>query len=97
MNDNNLFFNLWDVLGRYYIKQVVVGYPKQHEKTQKKIDAFIENILFVDDKIDIVKTDEEYTSVQSWNTTGDFKKNETEDTISAMYILAWFLGKELTN
>ena len=95
MNDNNLFFNLGDVLGRYFIKQVVVGYPKQHEKTQKKIDTFVDNILYIDDQIEIVKTDEEYSSVQSGATTWNYQKNETEDTIAAMHILAWFLWKEL--
>jgi hypothetical protein len=31
--------------------------------------------------------DEDYTSVQSWEITSNFKKNVAEDTVSAMLIL----------
>jgi len=91
MNDQQLFFNIADIVGRYFIKQAVVWYPKQHQETQQKIDEFLENLLFVDPNIKITKTNEEYTSVQAGDTTGNFKKNETEDTLAAMYILKYYL------
>lgn len=69
MNDQSLYFNMSDVLVRYRIEKVVIGYPKQHEDAQKAIDEMIKRLLFIDDKLDIEKVDEEYTSVQSGETT----------------------------
>lgn len=97
MNDQSLYFNMSDVLARYRITKVVVWYPKQHEDAQKEIDAMIKRLLFIDDKLDIEKVDEEYTSVQSWETTGDFTKNIAEDTVAAMYILEWYLKNRDAN
>lgn len=65
MNDQQLFFNMADIVSRYFIRQAVVGYPKQHKELQEKIDDFLENLLFVDPNIEVIKTDEEYTSVQA--------------------------------
>lgn len=91
MNDKSLFFDVWDILGRYHIKKVVVWYPKQHKETQVKIDEFLKNITFVDRDIVCEKVDEEYSSVMANATTGTYKKDETEDTLAAIHILEWYM------
>lgn len=92
MNDKSLFFDVWDVLSRYHIKQVVVGYPKQHKETQVKIDEFLKNINYVDKDIECTKVDEEYSSVQAGATTGTFIKDEKEDTLAALIILENYIN-----
>lgn len=88
MNDGNLFFSIWDVLTRYKIKKIIIGYPKNEEEIQKKIDNFIEQLKFIVlDEVKIEKIDEDYTSIEAWAVTWDFKKNEAEDTLSAIKIL----------
>ena len=94
MNDAQLFFNISDIVSRYFIKKAVVWYPKQHLKLQEKIDDFLENLLFVDANIDVIKVDEEYSSVQAGERSGNFEKNESEDTLAAMIILENFLAKK---
>jgi RNase H-fold protein (predicted Holliday junction resolvase) len=59
--------------------------------------VMIERLLLIDEKLTIEKVDEEYTSVQSWETTGDFTKNIAEDTVAAMHILETYLKNEKNN
>lgn len=87
MNDESLFYNMWSVLGRYFIWTVVIWFPKQHKKHQTAIDSFIEQLLFVEKKLKIVKTDEEYSSVQAAQKLWTIKKVPWEDSIAAMIIL----------
>lgn len=91
MNDPGLFFSIGDVLERYHIGTVVIGYPKQHKEFQTQIDAFLENILFINEDINVVKVDEEYSSVQAQAKTDDYKKTSHEDTLAAMVILENYL------
>ena len=87
MNDESLFFNMWSVLERYYIWTVVVWYPKQHKISQKSIDSFIEQLSFIDTSLDIVKADEEYSSVEASAKLEVVEKTPGEDSIAAMIIL----------
>jgi RNase H-fold protein (predicted Holliday junction resolvase) len=91
MNDKSLLFNVWDVLSRYQIAQIVVWYPKQHKVTQKKIDEFLKNIEYVDRDIVCTRVDEEYSSVQASAATWTYVKDEKEDTLAAIIILEWYL------
>ena len=97
MNDQTFYYNISDVLARYAIKKIIIGYPKHHEDAQKAIDIMVERLLLIDEKLNIEKVDEEYTSVQSWETTGDFTKNIAEDTVAAMHILETYLKNEKNN
>ncbi len=97
MNDQTFYYNISDVLARYAIKKIIIGYPKHHEDAQKAIDVMVERLLLIDEKLNIEKVDEEYTSVQSWETTGDFTKNIAEDTVAAMHILETYLKNEKNN
>lgn len=94
MNDQSFYFNMSDVIARYKITKIIVGYPKQHEDHQKEIDVMIERLLLIDEKLNIERVDEEYTSVQSGEVTGNFKKNIAEDTVAAMFILEAYLEKK---
>lgn len=94
MNDKSLFFNIGDILQRYRITKLVIWYPKNHKDLQESIDKFIEQVLFIDRDIEIVKTDEEYSSVQAAAMTWKYEKSTEEDTIAAMKILEEYLDKE---
>ena len=94
MNDNSLFFNIWDILQRYHVTKLVIGYPKNHKDLQKSIDKFIEQVLFIDREIEVVRVDEEYSSVQAAATTWKYEKSTEEDTIAAMKILEEYIDKE---
>ncbi len=91
MNDDSLFFNIGEMFGRYHIGTVVVGRPSQHKDTQASINNFIENVLFIEHEMIIKKVNEEYTSVQAGETTGNFEKNAAEDSIAAMHLLDYYM------
>ncbi len=91
MNDQYVIFNLWATLERYAIWKVVLWYPKQHKGLQSKIDTLIEQLCFVEKKLEIVKVDEEYTSVQAAATLDSQKKTLADDTVAAMHILEYYL------
>jgi len=91
MNDDSLFFNVWEIIGRYFIGTVVVGRPRQHKETQVEIDKFIENVLYVEHELEIKRINEEYTSVQAGATNGNFNKNEAEDSLAAMHLLEYYM------
>lgn len=90
-NDASLFFNIADILQRYHIETVVIGYPKQHKDMQKKIDTFLEQIAFIEHDMKFIRQDEEYSSVEAWARTGDFTKNVAEDTVASSIILERYL------
>ncbi len=91
MNDDSLFFNVGELIGRYFIGTVAIGWPKQHKDSQEAIDVFIENILFIEHDLEIKKVNEEYTTVQAWATNNNFNKNEAEDSIAAMHLLEYYM------
>lgn len=91
-NDESLFFNIADILQRYHIETIVIGYPKQHKHLQAKIDDFLEQILFIEHEMKMIRWDEEYTSVEAWARTGDFTKNTAEDTVASIIILERYIA-----
>ncbi len=91
MNDQYLMFNLGEALGRYAIGKIVVGYPKQHKGLQAKIDQLIKQLCFIEKKLEVVKVDEEYTSVQAAVTLWTTEKSLAEDTVASMHILEYYL------
>ena len=89
MNDQMIFFNLADLLKRYNVRTIVLGWPTKQKDIQEKITKFINNLNYIieKDEITIEVIDEDYSSVESGEIVSDFKKNATSDTISAMIIL----------
>lgn len=93
LNDESLLFSLGDIIQRYHIRTVVIGYPKNHEDAQKRIDDLIMQILMIDEEMDILKVDEEYSSVQAAAQTGNYEKSTEEDTVAAMHILEGWMER----
>lgn len=92
LNDDMLYYNLRELLHKYKVTTIVIGYPQQHEDLQRLIDSFLEHLVALEPKLRVIKADEEYTSVQAGATSGDFTKHAAEDTLAAMHILEHFLA-----
>jgi len=92
-NDGSTMFELANIIQQYNINKIVVGYPQRQKDMQEKIDRFIKELSFVYPDMEIIKVDEDYTSVEANATTWNFqKKPGEEDTIAAMKILERFEG-----
>ena len=87
-NDGWTMFELSNIIEQYQIKKIVVGWPSKQKNIQEKIDRFIKEIQIIYPQMEIVKVNEDYTSVEAAAQTGEFKKARwKEDTIAAMKIL----------
>jgi RNase H-fold protein (predicted Holliday junction resolvase) len=91
LNDAMVYYSLNDIIKKYKVSVIVIGYPQQHEEWQDRIDSFLEHVVASAPKLRIIKADEEYSSVQASATLGDFKKNPANDTLAAMHILEHFV------
>lgn len=91
INDGSMFYNISDILSRYNISKVIVGYPKKQKDIQDEIDNFVKHLMpILPLETELERFDEDYTSVQAWATTWNFNKNAASDTLAAMHILeAW--------
>lgn len=89
MNDQMTYYYIADLIQRYHIRKIVLGWPSRQKDIQEKITKFMESLNYIieNQRIEIVTVEEDYTSVQSGEIVSDFKKNATTDTISAMLIL----------
>ena len=95
-NDGNVYFNIADVIMRYNVTKMVIGYPANQEDIQERINKFIKALLMIIDseKTEIETMNEDYTSVEAGEIVSNFKKNAAEDTVSAMLILERWMEKE---
>jgi RNase H-fold protein (predicted Holliday junction resolvase) len=92
MNDWNFYGNVGEIIIRYNIKNIIIWYPLRQKDVQVKIDDFIKQLAMISWwDVPIAKMDEDYTSVEAWAVTWNFKKDEKTDTIAAMKILERFL------
>lgn len=88
LNDHMTMSSLADVVARYHIQAIAVGYPQKQKDIQAKIDAFVKSLSYViSADIGVEYIDEDYSSVQAGEIVSDFKKNAASDTVSAMLIL----------
>jgi len=97
LNNSSTLFGLADIIARKRIKTIVLWYPGKQKNIQIKIDKFIKELKFiVDPEIQFQKVNEDYSTVQSWEITSNFKKTVAVDTVSAMVILGnWLSQKEI--
>ena len=98
LNDSMTYFSIADLIQRYTVKTIVLGWPAKQKDIQAKIEKFMEWLGYIVETkdIEIEKVEEDYTSVQAGEVVSNFKKNATSDTISAMVILErWKIEKEL--
>ncbi len=87
-----MLFSLAHLIVQHNATVVVVGYPSQVSYVQRSIDAFIKQLSFViSPDIQIVKTNEDYTSVLAWAQIWNFKKTAAEDSLAAVKILEAYL------
>ncbi len=91
-NDGSMFFNIGELIVRYRVHTIAVGYPRRQKDIQEKIDKFIKSLSFIIDpeKTKIIKVDEDYTTAQAGEIVSNFKKNVATDTVSAMVLLERF-------
>ena len=95
VNDGSIFFNIGDILTRYQIKKIIVGYPRKQKDIQEKIDDFVKSLEFMlMDEMEVLKVNEDYTSVEAWEIISNFRKKESTDTIAAMVILERYLKND---
>ena len=89
MNDQMIYFHIADLIQRYGVKTIVLGWPSKQKDIQEKITKFMNSLNYIieKDEITIETMEEDYTSVESWEIISNFKKNEATDTVSAMLIL----------
>ncbi len=94
LNDKSIFFSVTEIISRYNIKKIVIGYPSQGEEIREKIDGFIDSLFEIYEKtLEVEKVNEDYSSVEAGSVTGDYNKNAAEDTIAAIKILErWLSG-----
>jgi len=87
-NDAWCIFNLSEIIIKEKISKIIIWRPKRQKNIQKKIDNFIKELKFVYPNIDIIKVDEDYSSVEAAAMTWEFiKVRWKEDVISAIKIL----------
>ncbi len=88
INNESVLFDLSDVIIRYNIKHIVIWRPKKQKDIQEKIQKFINNMnLMVENKIEISKMEEDFSTTKAGEILSNFKKNAATDTVSAMEIL----------
>ena len=109
LNDKMMYFNIAGIIEKHNVGKIMLGRPSKQKDIQDKIQAFMKSLGYIIEnrEIEIQLVDEDYTSVQSGeiisNTANDmwlkwdFKKNASEDTISAMVILERGLKGETEN
>jgi RNase H-fold protein (predicted Holliday junction resolvase) len=91
MNDKDLMRQMGEFLTQYHVGQIVVGRPS-HDRIQSQIKKFVTELALVaGPDTPIHYADENYSSVQAWERSGDFSKNAMEDTLAAMVILENFV------
>lgn len=91
-NDWDLWFSLMGQIAHKQAKLILVGYPK-NEEMRTKIDKFIQTLLIMDSELEIIKIDENYTSVQAQAITWESKKHVAHDTLAAMEIINRYHNK----
>lgn len=91
-NDGDLWFSLMGQIAHKQAKLILVGYPK-NEEIRTKIDKFIQTLLIMDSELEIIKIDENYTSVQAQAITWESKKHVAHDTLAAMEIINRYHNK----
>ena len=88
-NDTDFLIKLTDIVVSKDVDKIVVWRPK-NEINRDKIDKFIKEIGFIF-AWEVIKIDEEYSSVQAKNITLSPKKSLANDVVASMIILQRYL------
>ncbi|MBS8121933.1 Holliday junction resolvase RuvX [Candidatus Vampirococcus lugosii] len=94
INDASFLFYFGEVLIKYNVEKIIIGYPNNNEKIQESIDNFIKQLdLIVSEDVEIIKQNEDYSTTKAGEIMGNYRKNETTDTIASMEILKEYLDE----
>lgn len=92
-NDGDMRFTLMGIIAQHQSKIILVGYPK-HEGMRIHIDKFIKTLLVMDSELEIIRIDENYSSVQAQAITWETGKHIAHDTLAAIEIMnRYFMTK----
>lgn len=93
-NDSDLRFTLMGIIAQRQSKIILVGYPK-HEGMRIHIDKFIKTLLIMDGELEIIRIDENYSSVQAQAITWETGKHIAHDTLAAIEIMNRYFNSEI--
>jgi RNase H-fold protein (predicted Holliday junction resolvase) len=67
MNDSMTYYYIADLIQRYHIRKIILGWPKKQKNVQEKISKFMESLNYIieNQRIEIITVGEDYSSVQS--------------------------------
>jgi RNase H-fold protein (predicted Holliday junction resolvase) len=67
MNDSMTYYYIADLIQRYHIRKIILGWPKKQKDVQEKISKFMESLNYIieNQRIEIITVGEDYSSVQS--------------------------------
>jgi RNase H-fold protein (predicted Holliday junction resolvase) len=67
MNDSMTYYYIADLIQRYHIRKIILGWPKKQKDVQEKISKFMESLNYIieNQRIEIITIGEDYSSVQS--------------------------------
>ena len=89
-NDGDMWFTLMGNIAQHSSQIILVGFPK-HEGMRIHIDKFIKTLQIMDNTLEIIRIDENYTSVQAQAITGEVGKHIAHDTLAAIEIINRYL------
>lgn len=90
-NNGDMRFSLMGNIAQYRSRIILVGYPK-HEGMRVHIDKFIKTLQIMDTALEIIRIDENYTSVQAQAITWESGKHIAHDTLAAIEIINRYLA-----
>lgn len=88
-NDTDFLIKLTDIIISRGVDKIVIWRPK-NEINRNKIDKFLKEVGFVFGW-EVIKIDEDYTSIQAKNLTLSPKKSLANDVVASMIILQRYL------
>ncbi len=92
-NDGDLWFSLMGLIAEHRVQIILIGYPK-NLVIRAHIDQAIKTLEMMDDTLEIIRVDENYTSVQAQAITGETGKHIAHDTLAAIEILNRYLQEK---
>lgn len=98
-NDKKFFSGIKDIVEKYKVEEIVIGYPKNMDGTPsektKKVDELVPKLEQMNLKVH--KWDERLTTVSAYRTMRELNisqknKNKVADKLAAVYILEGYLN-----
>lgn len=91
-NNGDMRFTLMGLIAEKKISSILVGFPK-HPIMQEHINKFIKTLQMMFEG-EVLKVNEDYSSVQAQVITWELKKHVAHDTLAAMELINRYLGNK---